>query len=156
MYRMGGMGSFELRDYHLLSLRAIATDLRRLTLVGCSRLTGSALAALFDELHNLTYLALDIITVRELQNGFIRSISSKLKVLKFAVTNAPYTHPLVNEEDQLCDEIMSLIERDNPPELIHLQLRERVLGQRWAQWTGLTLLRGVDLRRGDWRLNEFE
>ncbi|KAI0034321.1 hypothetical protein K488DRAFT_45870 [Vararia minispora EC-137] len=158
-YRMGGMGSLELRDSHLESLRTgIGTTIRRLALVGCSRLTGNGLAALFDQLRNLTYLALDMITVRQLQVGFIRVLSPKLELFKFAITNVSYAQPLIAEEVMLCDEIESLIDRDQPPQSMHLKLRDEVLQSsgRWAKWETMVKHRGIDLRTGVWGTEELQ
>jgi len=149
-YRMGGMGSFELRDTHIASLRNIGTGIQYLTLVGCSRLSGEALITLFEALHKLIYLALDVVTVRELQVGFIDALSTRLEVLKFAIVNVRYAPPLIIEESHLCDEIESLMRRQHPPRKIYLKLREA--HRRRTEWSTLAQL---DLRWGNWKAIEF-
>jgi hypothetical protein len=156
-YNMGDRLGFELRDSHLKSLGTpLGQNLRKLVLLGCSRFSDAALYTLFEQLHELVYLALDLIIVYELQYAFIRTVSLKLQVLKFAATYARHSLPRIEEENLLCEEIEALMCRETPPWMVCLQMREEVLrtAERLIKWPIIAVNRGIDLRLGDWR--EYE
>ncbi|KAI0319379.1 hypothetical protein OF83DRAFT_1055117 [Amylostereum chailletii] len=155
VYSMGNKLGFEMRDSHLQSLATyIGSNLRKLVLLGCSRLTGPALFDLFVDMHQLQYLAIDLVTVNASNYDFIRVLSDTVSTFKLEVTNAAFAAPLIHEERSLCDAIEAcLLWRQPPPDLLCLYFRDRILREdnRSHRWKMLAAEQKIRLQLGSWK-----
>jgi len=116
-YGLGHKLGFELRNSHLESVVSLSgARLRKLVLLGCTRLTTDAIAACLDRLTALEYFALSLTTVGELRTNFILSLAPTVSVVKLHIMNAWYAVPLLAEERGLCDALENtVLSRDSPP-----------------------------------------
>ena len=155
-YRMGHSLAFEMRDSHLRSLPLLGQNLRKLVLLGCSRFSSLVLQEVLVDLHELEYLALDIVTVQdsELEHDFITPISASLRFFKFRIFNEKLSIEHIVEEGSLADAFESLLRRGSPPlKLACLHLRDAVIeeGGRRSRLHALAEQQSTHLRLGDWK-----
>ncbi|KAI0067736.1 hypothetical protein BV25DRAFT_1846939 [Artomyces pyxidatus] len=154
VYSMGDRLGFEIRNHHLESLVSqIGKQLRKLVLLGCSRLSTDFLSASLSELSKLEYLALDLITVNELRGNIVNGLHSTVSVFKINVKNAWFATPLHDEESRLCDNIETfLLRREPPPDHICIRLRSehKDAGGRADRWRTLAAARGIRLDLWTW------
>ncbi|KAH9849723.1 hypothetical protein C2E23DRAFT_783612 [Lenzites betulinus] len=145
---------FELRNYHLESLAAAhGAHLRRLVLLGCSRLSSAVLSRCLEGMSALEYFALNLLTVDELRNNFVRALPPRLAVFKLQVINAWYAVPLLEEERGLCDAIESeVLLRERPYEQVCVCFRTSLMTQdgREDRWKRIAKDRRVRLEIGPW------
>lgn len=157
-YSMGDKLGFEMRDNHLKSLvTGIGKHLRKLVLLGCTRLSSTALSDCLAELPKLEHLALDLITSNELRSNFIPFLPPDLRVFKIQIRNAWFALPLLKEELVLCDAIeTSLLQREPRPDVVCALFRKNILSEtsRFERWRAIADDRGIDLRLGAWKNDE--
>jgi len=159
-YGLGHRLGFELRDRHLESLISLSGgQLRKLILLGCSRLSSKAIADCLDGLPLLEYFALSLITVHELRTNFVLSLSSSVSVVKLQVINAWYAIPLLDEERSLCDALENtVLARTTPPRQICVNFRDQLMVEegRRQRWGELADNRHFELTVGRWENADTE
>lgn len=150
---------FEIRDSHLHSLAyGPGRNLRKLVLLGCSRLTSSVLADCLRQMTALEYFALNLTTVEEQRTNIILALPSSLSVLKISVTNAWYAVALIAEERAMCD---ALEERLRSGELplrflaAHFRQLLMITEGRQRRWSALAPQVGCQLFWGPWQDSEL-
>ncbi|TFK41078.1 hypothetical protein BDQ12DRAFT_733410 [Crucibulum laeve] len=122
-YAQGDRLGFEIRDRFLLSLLGdTSPHLRKLVLLGCNRLTSSALATCIQSTSRLEYFALSLITVDDWISSIIRSLPESLLVLKLKFRNALRRKITSLAADDLCASLESLFFRESPPLAVYLDL----------------------------------
>ncbi|EGN95168.1 hypothetical protein SERLA73DRAFT_162715 [Serpula lacrymans var. lacrymans S7.3] len=153
--------AFELRDPHLASLLRApspALSLRKLVLLGSSRLSSHALSTFIQSLHALDYLALSLVTVNELRHNFIHGISPHLTVLKLQVTNAWYAVPLYDEVGAVCDALEErVLKRDSGGvQLVCVSFYPKLMAEdgRAQRWRDIADQRRFTLKIGPWEEDE--
>ncbi|KAI0375379.1 hypothetical protein BV20DRAFT_1117762 [Pilatotrama ljubarskyi] len=115
IYALGHRLGFEIRNHHLDSLATVyGNSLRRLILLGCSRLSSTNITRCLESLPVLQYFALHLVTVDELRSNFVLSLPPKLMVFRLQVINAWYAVALKEEERGLCDAIESTVLTRDP------------------------------------------
>lgn len=108
VYALEDRIGFEIRDSHVRSLAyGPGSNLRKLVLLGCTRVTSTALADSLQQMVSLEYFAISIITVEEQRTNFALALPSSLSVFKLSITNAWYAVALVEEERALAVTIES-------------------------------------------------
>ncbi|KAK0465097.1 uncharacterized protein EV420DRAFT_938512 [Desarmillaria tabescens] len=149
------MGS-EITDRYFQSLvSGPGVGLRKLVLLGCSKLTSTSLASCLRSLPLLEYFALSFVTIHELRSGFITALPTSVMVFKLKISNAWYTDPLLQQETELCDELeASFLLRQPPPQSVFLTFRDSVLSSRGVHWRILARDSGYSLALGPWEQNE--
>ena len=153
-YVLGTRLSFELRDSHLLSLAAShGTTLRRLVLLGCSRLTSTAIADALASMPCLEQFALHMITVDELRTNFMHSLPPSLNVLQLQISNAKWAVPLKHEERGLCEAIETLVLlRDRAMHRVSVCFRQQIMDEndRRSRWIRIAHQRKIAFQIGPW------
>lgn len=153
-YVLGERIAFEIRDHHLQSLWAgPGRHLRRLVLLGCSRLSSAALADCLGSMPQLEYFALSLTTVEEQRTNFVLTVPNSVSVFKLHVVNAWYAAALLVEERAMCDAVEShILSRQPPPEMVALHFRAAlVVGEgRQVLWEKLAASSGITLCVGPW------
>ncbi|PBL01072.1 hypothetical protein ARMGADRAFT_1160321 [Armillaria gallica] len=149
------MGS-EITDRYFQSLvSGPGAGLRKLVLLGCSKLTYTSLASCLRSLPLLEYFALSLVTIHELRSSFITALPASVTVFKLKISNAWYTDPLLQQETELCDELeASFLRRQPPPQSVSLNLRDSVLRGRDVHWRILARASGYSLTLGPWEQSE--
>lgn len=145
---------FEIRNRHLESLvNSHPVPLRKLVLLGCSRITSTAIATCLHNLPLLEYFALSLVTVDELRTNFVLALSSKVSMVKLHVINAWYAVPLLDEERAICDAIEdTLLNREIPPTRMWVCFRTRLMSEdgRQERWEEISRRRSIGLSVGPW------
>ncbi|KAH9898025.1 hypothetical protein C8Q73DRAFT_640856 [Cubamyces lactineus] len=153
-YALGHRLGFEIRNHHLESLAtAYGSSLRKLVLLGCSRLSTTTITYCLQNLPALEYFALNLVTVDELRSNFVLSLPPRLAVFKLQVINAWYAIPLKEEERGLCDAIESMVLlRDAPLHRVGVCFRSPLMveGGRQDRWARIARDRGIRLTVGPW------
>ncbi|KAK0233159.1 hypothetical protein IW262DRAFT_1260037 [Armillaria fumosa] len=146
----------EITDRYFQSLvSGPGASMRKLVLLGCSKLTYTSLASCLRSLPLLEYFALSLVTIRELRSSFITALPASVIVFKLKISNAWYTDPLVQQETELCDELeASFLRRRPPPQSVFLSLRDSVLSSRDVHWRILARDSGYSLTLGPWEQSE--
>lgn len=149
------MGS-EITDRYFQSLvSGPDVGLRKLALLGCSKLTYTSLASCLRSLPLLEYFALSLVTVRELRDSFITALPASVFVFKLKISNAWYTDLFLQQETELCDELeASILHRQPPPQSVSLNLRDSVLNGRDVHWCIMARVSGYSLTLGPWEQSE--
>ena len=149
----------EIRDSHLHSLAyGPGRNLRKLVLLGCSRLTSSVLADCLLQMTALEYFALNLTTVEEQRTNIILALPASLAVLKISVINAWYALPLIVEERAMCDAIETRMRTGELPLrtlAAHFRSLLMVTEGRQARWEDLASRVGCDLFLGPWPASEL-
>ncbi|PIL31590.1 hypothetical protein GSI_06292 [Ganoderma sinense ZZ0214-1] len=110
VYALGHRLGFEIRNHHLQSLAAVyGNSLRKLVLLGSSRLSSTTITQALECLPALEYFALHLVTVDELRSNFVNVLPPSLTIFKLQVLNAWYAVPLKSEERALCHSIEELV-----------------------------------------------
>ncbi|TFK57196.1 hypothetical protein OE88DRAFT_1650826 [Heliocybe sulcata] len=155
VYGMGHRLGFEIRNHHLLSLASGSRPqhLRKLVLLGCSRLTSEVITRCLSQLNSLEYLAMSLVTVDELRHNFVAALPPTVSVFKLTVTNAWYSIPLIKEETALCDTIENsvLVRKPSPIEL-RFHFRPSLMSEngREKRWQSIAEDDNVNLVLGPW------
>ena len=153
-YALGHRLGFEIRNHHLESLAAShGAGLRKLVLLGCSRLSSSVITRCLESLPALEYFALHLVTVDEMRSNFVDALPPGLTTFKLQVINAWYAVALKDEERALCDSIEDkLLLRDTPPHYVWACFRAQIMteGAREQRWTRIAKDRRIDLQFGPW------
>lgn len=157
-YGQGHRLGFELRNHHLKSLVSVSGRyLRKLVLLGCSRLTSTIVASCLDDLTALEYFAFGLITVDELRPDFVLSLSRSLLTFKLQVRNAWFAVPLLAEERQICDAMEeAVLHRAIPFSRVCVDFRDLLMiteGRR-EKWNAIAEQRRFDLMIGSWDNSE--
>ncbi|KAI8981289.1 hypothetical protein BD414DRAFT_95892 [Trametes punicea] len=157
VHRLG----FELRNHHLESLAnpAHGHGLRRLVLLGCSRLSSTTITRCLESLPMLEYFALHLATVDELRSNFVLALPTRLSVFKLQVINVWYAIALVSEERLLCDAIERVVLlRETPLCQVCLCFRTQLMaeGGRQERWTHIARERRFELEVGPWESQMLE
>ncbi|KAH9950483.1 hypothetical protein B0H21DRAFT_819283 [Amylocystis lapponica] len=154
IYALGHRLGFELRNRHLESLAAArGAQLRTLVLLGCTRLTSTALATCLHNLPALEHFALGLLTVDELRTNFVLALPPGVAVVKLQVSNAWYAVPLWEEERGLCDALENtILRREVPPTRVCVQFRDGLMleGGRKERWEAIARKRRFRLDVGPW------
>jgi hypothetical protein len=159
VYALEDKIGFEIRDEHLQSLAyGPCCRLRKLVLLGCSRLTSTVLADCLGQLSSLGYLALSIVTVEEQRSNIIEALPPTLHTFKFSVTNAWYAVPLIEREYAMCNTLEERLRLgDLQLELLAVHLRSSIMGDgRQERWEQLASDVGCTLRVGQWETEGTE
>ena len=160
VYALGHRLGFEIRNHHLSSLAAACgSSLRKLVLLGCSRLSSTTITQALESLPVLQYFALHLVTVDELRSNFVNALPPSLTVFKLQVLNAWYAVPLKNEERALCHSIEELVLlRDVPFHQVCLCFRAQIImeGGREQRWARIAEDRRIDLKLDPWENNMIE
>ncbi|EIN14210.1 hypothetical protein PUNSTDRAFT_129845 [Punctularia strigosozonata HHB-11173 SS5] len=149
---------FEMRDHMLDGLvHSVGRSLRKLVLLGCSRITTRALADCLRATSLLRYLALSLVVVHELSHQFVFVLPDSLEVLKIQLANSWYTVSKINEERGVCDALeLRLVH--HLPQLKHLalSLQNTLLqeGGRRGRWLEVAKARHITLKFGAWEEDE--
>lgn len=158
IYAHGHRLGFEIRDHHLHSIvTGPGSQLHKLVLLGCSRLTSGAIASCLRSLPTLKYLALSLITVKELSENIAASLPQSITVLKIQVTHAWYSIPLITEERELCNVLEEgFMQKKPPPEALYLSMHNEVMneGERIQRWKGIAAAVPYKLKIGPWEDDE--
>ena len=157
-YAQGHRLGFEIRNFHLESLiDGPGRSLRKLVLLGSTRLTTSVIASCLRNLPTLEYFALSLVTVNELRDDFILALGPSLRTLKLQVIHAWYAIPLFGEERILCN---SLEERIMSPtsllSTIYVSFHSRIMteDERGETWKRIAHARHLTLKIGPWEDDE--
>ncbi|KAI0931982.1 hypothetical protein AcW1_000755 [Taiwanofungus camphoratus] len=160
MYGLGHRLGFEIRNRHLESLAAISgPNLRKLVLLGCSRLSSAVIAACLQNLPSLEHLALGLVTVDELRTNFILALPPTISVFMLQIMNAWYAVALLTEERSLCEAIEgTVLLRTVPPRHACLNFRDRLMNEagRRQRWEEIARNRHFDLDIGPWESSYLE
>jgi hypothetical protein len=158
VYAQGHRYGFEIRDRHLESLVAgPGSRLRKLVLLGCSRLTSSVITACLQNLPTLEYFAVSIVTVNEMRNNFVLALPWTVSVLKIQITHAWYSVPLISEEGELCNALETgIMHRRPPPEALYIRMHSEVIneGGRAQRWREIADETNFALHIGPWEDDE--
>ncbi|KAI0673513.1 hypothetical protein C8Q78DRAFT_629755 [Trametes maxima] len=153
-YALGHRLGFELRNQHLQSLVAVhGSRLRKLVLLGCSRLSSTTVTECLKSLPALEHFALHMVTVDELRSNFVLSLPPRLSVFKLQVINAWYAIALKEEERGFCDAIESaVLLRETPFNRVCICFRTQLMseGGRRERWARIAHDRHVWLEIGPW------
>ncbi len=159
-YALGHRLGFEIRNHHLESLvAAYGPGLRKLVLLGCSRLSSTTITQALENLPALEYFALHLVTVDELRSNFVNALPPSLTIFKLQVLNAWYAVPLKDEERALCDAVeIVVLRRDIPFHQVCLCFRTQIFmeGGREQRWTRIAEDRRIDLRIDPWENHMVE
>ncbi|TFY83590.1 hypothetical protein EWM64_g415 [Hericium alpestre] len=151
--------AFELRDKHLPSIVTLGPHLRKLVLLGCSRLSSDAITSCIAQLPCLEYLALSIYTAftGQLGGNFIEALPNTIQTMKLAMTvNRKFLPSYMQVpsytriEQQVRDTFESRLLRRSPAPnalFIFLDTLDEDISRRW---TTVAADRGIRLRIGRW------
>ncbi|KAL6304297.1 hypothetical protein BKA93DRAFT_826019 [Sparassis latifolia] len=160
VYGLGHRLGFEIRNRHLESLTSVAgAHLRKLVLLGCSRLTSTVIAACLENMPKLEHFALSLVTVDELRTNFVLSLPPTISVFKLQLTNAWYAIPLLSEERGLCNALEDvLLRRPIAPRHVCVCFRNSLMigGDRQDRWKELARNRCFQLDIGLWQGEDLE
>jgi len=156
---MGHRLGFEIRNHHLQSLVSGARPqhLRKLVLLGCSRLTSEVITGCLSQLNALEYLAMSLVTVDELRCNFVAALPPTVTTFKLTITNAWYAIPLIKEERLLCETIeKSVLVRTPSLIVLRFHFRTLLMGEnaRAKRWQKIGDDTRVNLVLGPWESSE--
>jgi len=158
MYAQGHAHGFEIRDRHLETLVAgPGSRLRKLVLLGCSRLTSSVITTCLQSLPILEYFAISIVTVTELRSNFVLALPRTVSIIKIQITHAWYSVPLIGEELEICDALeVAVMNRRPPPEEIYIRMHSEAInhGGRAEKWNAIAAEKKIILKIGPWEDEE--
>ncbi|KAH7911962.1 hypothetical protein BJ138DRAFT_1149504 [Hygrophoropsis aurantiaca] len=149
---------FEIRNNHLESLvKGPGAHLRKLVLLGSSRLTSSVIASCLHNLPTLEYLALSLVTVNELRDNFVLAIGPSISVLKLQITHAWYATPLFEEERLICNALEERLLNPRPPlTAVFVSFHSRLMSEdgRQERWMAIAETARLVLKIGPWEDDE--
>ncbi|KAG1783865.1 hypothetical protein EV702DRAFT_1055974 [Suillus placidus] len=149
---------FEIRNVHLESLLAgPGSCLRKLVLLGSSRLSSATIASCLRSLPTLEYFALSLVTVNELRENFILALGPSLQVLKLQITHAWYAVPLFKEERIICDTIEErILLRHLSHKVVHVSFHSHLMAEHGRQdrWRNIAAAQRLSLKIGPWEDEE--
>ncbi|KIJ68361.1 hypothetical protein HYDPIDRAFT_179511 [Hydnomerulius pinastri MD-312] len=158
IHAQGHRLGFEIRNVHLESLvTGPGRHLRKLVLLGSTRLTTSTIASCLRSLPMLEYFALSLVTVNELRENFILSLGPSLLTLKLQITHAWYAVPLFNEERVICDSLEDRILCPRSPlGTIYVSFHSRLMSEdgRQERWKRIADAQHLALKIGPWEDDE--
>ncbi|KAH7931032.1 hypothetical protein BV22DRAFT_1108905 [Leucogyrophana mollusca] len=149
---------FELRNSHLESLvTGPGSHLRKLVLLGSSRLTSSVIASCLRNLPTLEYLALSLVTVNELRDNFVLALGPSISVFKLQITHAWYATPLFEEERRICNALEErLLHPRSPLSAVFVSFHSRLMSEdgRQERWISIAEAAPLTLKIGPWEDDE--
>lgn len=158
IHAQGHRLGFEIRNVHLESLLAgPGSCLRKLVLLGSSRLSSATIASCLRSLPTLEYFALSLVTVNELRENFILALGPSLQVLKLQITHAWYALPLFEEERTICDTIEERILLQHlPHKVVHVSFHSQLMAEHGRQdrWRNIAAAQHISLKIGPWDAEE--
>ncbi|KAG2159947.1 uncharacterized protein EDB93DRAFT_1260793, partial [Suillus bovinus] len=158
IHAQGHRLGFEIRNVHLESLVAgPGSRLRKLVLLGSSRLSSAAIASCLRSLPTLEYFALSLVTVNELRENFILALGPSLQVLKLQITHAWYAVPLFEEERVICDTIEdTILLRHLPHKVAYVSFHSQLMTEHGRQdrWRNIAAAQHISLKIGPWEDDE--
>ncbi|KIK40607.1 hypothetical protein CY34DRAFT_807024 [Suillus luteus UH-Slu-Lm8-n1] len=158
IHAQGHKLGFEIRNVHLESLLAgPGSCLRKLVLLGSSRLSSATIASCLRSLPTLEYFALSLVTVNELRENFILALGPSLQVLKLQITHAWYAVPLFEEERTICDTIEKRILLQHlPHKVVHVSFHSQLMAEHGRQdrWRNIAAAQHISLKIGPWEAEE--
>ncbi|KAG1755200.1 uncharacterized protein EDB91DRAFT_1042512 [Suillus paluster] len=158
IHAQGHRLGFEIRDAHLESLLAgPGSRLRKLVLLGSSRLSSAAITSCLRSLPTLEYFALCLITVNELRENFILALGPSLQVLKLQITHAWYAVPLFEEERIICDTLEErILLRHSLHKVVHVSFHSQLMAEdgRQDRWKNIAVAQHLSLKIGPWEDEE--
>ncbi|KAG2061923.1 hypothetical protein BDR06DRAFT_869617 [Suillus hirtellus] len=158
IHAQGHRLGFEIRNVHLESLLAgPGSCLRKLVLLGSSRLSSATIASCLRSLPTLEYFALSLVTVNELRENFILALGPSLQVLKLQITHAWYALPLFEEERVICDTIEErILLRHLPHQVVHVSFHSQLMTEHGRQdrWRNIAAAQHISLKIGPWEDEE--
>jgi len=158
IHAQGHRLGFEIRNVHLESLVAgPGSRLRKLVLLGSSRLSSAAVASCLRNLPTLEYFAFCLVIVNELRENFILSLGPSLQVLKLQITHALYAVPLFKEERMICDTLEErILRRHSPHAVVHVSFHSELMAEdgRQDRWTDIAAAQHLTLKIGPWEDEE--
>lgn len=158
VYAQGHRHGFEIRDRHLETLVAgPGPRMRKLVLLGCSRLTSSVITSCLQHLPTLEYFAVSIVTVNELHSNFVLALPLTIFVLKIQITHAWYAIPLISEEREICNALETgIMRRRPPPDAMYLSMHSEVINEdgRAERWKTIAEEANFTLKVGPWEDKE--
>jgi hypothetical protein len=131
VYAQGHRRGFEIRNRHLETLVAgPGSRLRKLVLLGCSRLTSSVITSCLQYLPTLEYFAVSIVTVNVLHSNSVLTLPLAISVLKIQITHAWYAIPLIAKEQKICNALETgIMRRRPPPDAMYLSMHNEVINE---------------------------
>jgi len=131
VYSQGHRYGFEIRDRHLETLvMGPGSRLRKLVLLGSSRLTSSVITSCLQNLPTLEYFAISIIIVNELHSNFVMALPRTISILKIQITHAWYSVPLIPEEREICNGLETgIIHRLPLPEAMYISMHSEAINE---------------------------
>ncbi|KAG2366618.1 hypothetical protein BDR07DRAFT_1395904 [Suillus spraguei] len=158
IHAQGHRLGFEIRNIHLESLlEGPGSSLRKLVLLGSSRLSSTTIASCLRSLPTLEYFALSLVTVNELRENFILALGPSLQVLKLQITHAWYAVPLFEEERIICDTIEErILLRHLPHKVVHVSFHSQLMAEHGRQdrWRNIAAAQHISLKIGPWEDEE--
>ncbi|KAG0708945.1 hypothetical protein DFH29DRAFT_993798 [Suillus ampliporus] len=158
IHAQGHRLGFEIRNIHLESLLAgPGSRLRKLVLLGSSRLSSAAIASCLRSLPTLEYFALCLVTVNELRENFILALGPSLQVLKLQITHAWYAVPLFEEERIICDTLEErILLRHSSHKVVHVSFHGQLMAEdgRQDRWKNIAATQHLSLKIGPWEDEE--
>lgn len=149
---------FEIRNVHLKSLvDGPGRSLRKLVLLGTSRLNTSVIASCLRSLPMLEYFALSLVTVNELRENFILALGPSLETLKLQIIHAWYAVPLFDEERIICNSLEErILFAKSPLRTIYVSFHSRLMIEdgREERWKRIAHGKHLILKIGPWEDNE--
>ncbi|KAG9314431.1 hypothetical protein JVU11DRAFT_5228 [Chiua virens] len=150
--------AFEMRNAHLESLvNGPGFCLRKLVLLGSTRLTTPVIASCLRNLPTLEYLALSLVTVNELRENFILALGPSLRTFKLQIIHAWYVAPLFDEQRIICNSLEELIlTRESLLDTVYVSFHSRIMSEdgREERWKHIADTRHLTLKIGPWEDNE--
>lgn len=158
IHAQGHRLGFEIRNVHLESLLVgPGSRLRKLVLLGSSRLSSATIASCLRSLPTLEYFALSLVTVNELRENFILALGPSLQVLKLQITHAWYAVPLFEEERMICNTIEErILLRHLSHKLVHVSFHSQLMAEHGRQdrWRNIATAQHISLKIGPWEDEE--
>lgn len=151
--------SAEIQDRHLEGLiNGPGRNLKKLTLVGCKRVSTAVLASCLDRLQQLEYFAIGILTQDELEVNLVDHLPPSVRTFKIRIRNSSYKRPLLRNERALCSSIENLLLGVTPPSVLQVDFRRSLMEEnnRADRLRALAAQAGVDFYMGMWHLTEFD
>lgn len=147
---------FDLMDSHITSIPLMSiSGLKRLTLIGCSRITSEGLSKCLRELRSLQHCALsDLQGLKNVEeHQFIAELSPTVSVFKISISHPWHMNPRLLEEASMCEAVETyLLKRLDPPRALHLDFHQGVMREdmRQQRWELIAQTRHIDLFFGYW------
>ncbi|KAH7883671.1 hypothetical protein F5I97DRAFT_1929921 [Phlebopus sp. FC_14] len=157
IHAQGHRLGFEIRNVHLESLIVgPGSHLRKLVLLGCTRLTTSVIASCLRDLPTLEYFALSLVTVNELRENFILALGPSLRTLKLQITHAWYAIPLLSKERVICNSLEERMVAPQSLQTLYVAFHARLMTEdmREERWKRIANARHLTLKLGPWEDDE--